>query len=177
MQWRLEHTDRELLKLLRQRAKFVLQNGPDALSKVNAELVVAITDRLGVGDATPPGPTPPGPTPPGPQPPPPGPTPPAPYGPPVVYPGEPDRSSLVRQVEASALPGMPYNRPLPSATRRLFRAWVAGGATEASYRAKLAPVVAANCAFCHSRQTAAGRLSLESWDDVKARIASRLASR
>ncbi len=177
MRWRLEHTDRDLLKLLRQRAKFVLQNNPDALSKVNADLVVLITDRLGVGDVPPP--TPPGPNPPGPQPPqpPPGPTPPPPIGSPVVYPGQPDRSSLVRQVEGSALPGMPYNRPLPHATRRLFRDWVAGGATEAAYRAKLAPVVTANCVFCHNRQTAAGRLSLESWDDLKARIAARLASR
>lgn len=186
--WRIRRTDRELLKLLRQRAKFVLQNGPDAMSSWNARIVMGITDQMGLGDGEPPAPPPPPepppppdpPPPPEPPPPPPGPPPPAPPPQPpgtstLIVPGEPDRSPLVLRVEGKLQPGMPLARPLPPDKARLFRQWVRAGASEQQFRAQIAPVIAKNCVFCHSRSTPSARLSLESWADVKSRIGGRLA--
>ncbi|MBI3892946.1 MAG: hypothetical protein HY303_15605 [Candidatus Wallbacteria bacterium] len=183
MEFRLRHTARDLLKLLRQRAKFVLANSPDARAEWNARIVVGITDQMGLGDGPqpppPPPPAPPGP--PGPPPPPPSPPPPNPPAPPpatsaLVVPGDPDHSPMVLRVEGVLQPGMPLARPLPSDQARVFRQWVKAGATEQQYKKSVQPVVAANCVFCHSRATPSARLSLQSWEDVKARIGPRLAA-
>ncbi len=167
--WKMRRSKPEVLLLLRQRANFVLQNSPDALSEFNAKLIIGITDEMGIGDGDSPPEDPPPEDPPEE---PPADEPPAPEGPTMVVPGQPDQSPLVLRVEGKLQPAMPLGRPLPRAQAMVFRAWVQAGATEEMYRRTVRPVVKAACVFCHTRKTAGGNLSLQYWPDIAGRIAA-----
>lgn len=171
--WRIKRTSRENLVLLRQRAKFVLQNDPDAQAEVNAQIVIRITDRMGLGDPPDPPDPPEPPVPPDPPDPPNPPDPPPDPGQVLIVPGDPDNSILVQSVEGNRTPQMPLYRPLPPQTQAQFRVWVAQGAWKSGYVTGLKAVMDKHCTFCHKGATAAADIRLDSWASLARHIGAR----
>ena len=110
---------------------------------------------------------------------------------PVVTPGEPDESEIIRRLEGSSLPRMPLTGPpfLDDAQIALVRQWIAAGAQEGVQASPEAPVTASDrptdpgvtfgsvetiflsrCAVCHTAQGAMGAppegLRLDSYENI-----------